>query len=65
LGQFESAIADFNAALRLNPQLASSLYGRGLARQRSGNAAAGQADIVAATQAKQNIAEDYISYGVR
>ncbi len=29
LGQFDNAIADYDAALNVNPQLASSRYGRG------------------------------------
>ena len=32
----KNAIADFDAALKINPRLTSSLYGRGLAKQRNG-----------------------------
>ena len=32
MGQFNSAIQDYNSALRIEPKMASALYGRGLAR---------------------------------
>jgi hypothetical protein len=34
MGQWDWAIDDYNAALRINPMLTSSLYGRGLAKPR-------------------------------
>jgi tetratricopeptide (TPR) repeat protein len=49
-GQFDKAIADYDVALKTNPRLAGALYGRGLARLRSGDTAAGNADI---TEAKE------------
>ncbi len=57
--------ADFDAALRLNPKLASSLYGRGVARQRSGSAAAGDRDLQAAKAIDPNIANEFQSYGIK
>ena len=42
------AIDDYDAALKLNPKQASSLYGRGIAKLRSGSSAAGNSDIAAA-----------------
>jgi tetratricopeptide (TPR) repeat protein len=63
IGQNKSAISDFDAALRL--KLASSLYGRGLARQRSGAGAAGERDIAAARAIDPNIASEFASYGIR
>jgi tetratricopeptide (TPR) repeat protein len=47
LGRFDDAIAAYDAALKLKPQLAPSLYGRGLAKQRRCNCDAGDADIKA------------------
>ena len=44
-GQWDAAIADYNAALRLNPKLASSLYGRGLAKLKNGDTNGGNADM--------------------
>jgi tetratricopeptide (TPR) repeat protein len=48
LGRLEDAIADYDAALTLQPKLAFSLYGRGVAKLRAGRKAEGQADIDAA-----------------
>jgi Flp pilus assembly protein TadD len=64
-GQTANAISDFDAALRLNSKLASSLYGRGLARQRSGNAAAGDRDLAQAKAIDPNIANEFVSFGIR
>jgi hypothetical protein len=50
-GQWDLAIADFN------PKLASSLYGRGVAKQRKGDSAGAKTDIAAAQAINQNIAD--------
>ena len=44
----DAAVADFGAALKLQPKDAWSLYGRGVAEQRKGDRAEGDADIAAA-----------------
>ena len=51
-------------ALGRNPKLASSLYGRGLAKLEKGDAAGGEADIAAAKAIQANIAEEFARYGV-
>ena len=48
LGELDNAIADYDAALKLNPKLAASLYGRGLAKLKKGDTGGGNADITAA-----------------
>jgi hypothetical protein len=67
LGLYKKAIADYTAALsRLSgPQRASSLYGRGIARRRSGNAAGAKSDIDAAKIIKPNIGGEFASYGIQ
>jgi len=52
LGAFDKAIADFDAALRLNPGLANSLYGRGVAKIKKGEQTSGNTDLVAAKAIK-------------
>jgi tetratricopeptide (TPR) repeat protein len=47
IGQYDRAIADYTAALRLSPRIGWSLYGRGLARRHKNDPSA-QADIDAA-----------------
>ncbi len=63
-GRFDAAIADYDAALRIE-STSHSLYGRGLARQRKGDQAGGAADIAAAKAIQADIAEKFVSYGVR
>jgi tetratricopeptide (TPR) repeat protein/predicted aspartyl protease len=63
-GRYDKAIADYDAALALNPQSAWSLYGRGVAKQHLGQAAVGQADIAAATALFPKIAEEAASHGI-
>jgi tetratricopeptide (TPR) repeat protein len=61
---YDKAIADYDAALRLQPKIVWSLYGRGLARQRKGMTAQAQADIAAATALEPTIATTAAKYGV-
>ncbi|MDU6140905.1 MAG: hypothetical protein E6645_37630, partial [Bradyrhizobium sp.] len=64
-GATKNAIADFDAALKINPRLTSSLYGRGLAKQRNGAAQEGALDIANAKAIDPNIVREFESYGVR
>jgi tetratricopeptide (TPR) repeat protein len=48
LGRWEAAIADYDAALAIDPKKAASLYGRGLAKKQKGDVAGGDNDIAAA-----------------
>jgi tetratricopeptide (TPR) repeat protein len=48
LGQLQAAIDDYDAALGMQPKLAWSLYGRGLAKKRLARTSEGEADIRAA-----------------
>ena len=65
LDRLDDAIADYDTALRLKPKLAGSLYGRGLAKQRKGDQAGGEADIAAAKAIKADIAEEFAKWGVQ
>jgi hypothetical protein len=65
MGQWGSAIDDYNEALQFNPKLASSLYGRGLAKLKKGDTTGGDADIAAAKAIEANIAADFARYGVQ
>lgn len=62
--QFDAAVSDFDAALRIEPQLAFALYGRGLARIKNEDAA-GENDIAAAKAIQVDIAEEYARYGIQ
>ena len=65
LGEFDKAITDYNAVLKFNPQQAGSLYGRGLAKQKKGDSAGGDADIMAAKAIRADIVEEFARYGVK
>ena len=65
LGEFDQAIADYNAVLTLNPKKGMSLYGRGLAKQKKGDKTGGDADIAAAKAIRVGIAEEFAQYGVK
>ncbi len=64
LGEYDKAIKDYNAVLAANPRVASSLYGRGIAKLRSDDTAGGSADIEAAKTVDPRIAEEFARYGV-
>jgi tetratricopeptide (TPR) repeat protein len=56
LGEYDAAIADYDAALAITPRSAISLFGRGVARRARGDVAQGDADISAAKSIEANIA---------
>ena len=62
--EFALAVADYDAALKERPKLASSLYGRGIAKLRLGQAADGRADLARASRIEPGIAETYAKRGV-
>jgi tetratricopeptide (TPR) repeat protein len=65
LGRFDSAMADYNAVLNAIPNFPGSLFGRGIAKRRKGDAAGGDADVAAAKALKPDIVEEYSKYGVK
>ncbi len=65
LNDLDRAIADYDAALQRNPKLVDSLYGRGIAKQKKGDSAGGNADITAAKSMNEKIAEKFSDYGVK
>ena len=72
LGAFDRAIADYGAAFAKHDDLpygrvvgADSLYGRGVAKLRSGDRAAGEADMAAAKAIQGDLATVYAGYGVK
>src|SRR5882672_7745009 len=61
---FDAAVSDYDAALRIEPNVAFALYGRGLARIKNEDAA-GENDIEAAKAIQADIAEEYARYGIQ
>ncbi|MCZ3349639.1 tetratricopeptide repeat protein, partial [Acinetobacter baumannii] len=64
-GELGAAIDDYSSALRIDPRLASALYGRGLAKLKQGDRAGGNIDIAAAKAIQGSIADDFTRYGVQ
>lgn len=65
MGNYAAAIADATAALNANPKVAGSLYVRGLAKLKSGDATGGDADIAQAKQLDPSVADRYAGYSVK
>jgi tetratricopeptide (TPR) repeat protein len=63
--QHEKAIADFDAALKINPNNSVVLFARGLAKSRMGHQAAGEADFARAKRMQSNVAELLARHGVK
>lgn len=67
LGQFDKALADYDAAFSLTkiPDHADWLYVRGVTKLRKGDTTGGNADIAKAKTIKADIAEEYATYGIK
>jgi tetratricopeptide (TPR) repeat protein len=64
-GELAAAIADYDAALAKAAKVPTSLYGRGLARRRSGNVKDGDSDLAAARKLDAKIDELFAGYGLK
>jgi tetratricopeptide (TPR) repeat protein/predicted aspartyl protease len=64
LGAHAKAIDDYDEALDLQPKDASSLYGRGLARLRQGQAEEGEQDLAAALAIDAEVATQFTALGL-
>ena len=65
MGKFVQAIADYDAALNIDPKIAHSRYGRGLAKLRLNDAEGGKADIVAAKDINEELDKIFERFGVQ
>jgi tetratricopeptide (TPR) repeat protein len=64
MGRYREAITDYDYALQRSPNLASALYGRGVAQIRTGNVEGGRADIAAAERARPDVAARFARLGI-
>ena len=64
LGEYDRAITDYDAELKIDPKYAGSLYGRGIAKLKKGDST-GNADINSAKAIQSDIAEEFAGYGVK
>jgi tetratricopeptide (TPR) repeat protein len=67
LGQFDKALADYDAAFALTKTSdhADWLYVRGVTKLKKGDTAGGNTDITSAKAIKADIADEYASYGIK
>ena len=63
LGDYDKAITDFDAAIRLNPETAINYLDRGLAKEALGEKSAAKADFEAAARRNGDLAKDYYKEG--
>lgn len=63
-GEYNRAIADYDAALVKRPDMGWSLYGRGVAKLKSGDKPGGEADLAAAAQVAPKLAKHAKDYGI-
>lgn len=63
--KFADAVQRYDAVLKIRPNQAASLYGRGLAKLRAGDKPGGDADLAAAVKLSATVAEPFAEAGVR
>ena len=63
-GRNEDAINDYGAALQINPKLAPSLYGRGVAKLRLGDVEGAKADLFLAETLRPGTRAEYSAFGL-
>jgi tetratricopeptide (TPR) repeat protein len=64
LGRLDEAIEGYDAALKANPHEFNSLYGRGVAELRKGDAVKGRADLEAARAISAAVDNMFVVYGL-
>jgi tetratricopeptide (TPR) repeat protein/predicted aspartyl protease len=64
LGDYDKSIGDYDAALKINPQMPMALYGRGVAKIKKNRVADGEADIANAEKIAPKIAEQFKTIGI-
>jgi len=64
MGDYDKSISDFDASLKLSPNDAWALYGRGIAKMHKNRAAEGEADVASAVKIRPAIAESYKKRGI-
>lgn len=64
-GRLDDAMKDLNAALAIEPELAPTLFMRGIVAARQGNAAASSSDLAAARMLTPSVDRYYARYGLK
>jgi lipoprotein NlpI len=64
LGDFDSAIVDYDRCIEGQPNNASFLFGRGIAKLRAGNSTGANEDLASAKALDPRIAQAFAAYGI-
>ena len=64
MGEWDGAIRDCDAILRIDPRAADSLFERGISKLRKGDTAGGDADIVASKARDPMVEKVFAGYGI-
>jgi tetratricopeptide (TPR) repeat protein len=64
LGDYDKSIGNYDAALKLRPKNAWTLYGRGLAKLKKNSRSDGEADIAEAVKLAPGVADAYKRMGL-
>ena len=64
LGDYDRSISGYDAALKIRPKTAWTLYGRGLAKLKKNDRSGGEADIAEAVAIAPGVAETYKKMGL-
>jgi tetratricopeptide (TPR) repeat protein/predicted aspartyl protease len=64
MGDYDKAIEDYDAALKVNPKNAGALYGRGIAKVKKNKTTEGEADMAEAVKIAPGIADAYKRAGL-
>ena len=64
LGDYDKAIADYDESLKLAPNNAAAMYGRGVAKIRKQKTADGEADLARATALSSTVADEFKRHGI-
>jgi len=64
LADYDKSIGDYDAALKIRPKNAWTLYGRGLAKMKKNNRSEGEADIAEAVKIAPGVADAYKRMGL-
>jgi len=63
-GHFSDAAADADTAFKLNPNSASALYLRGMAKRKLGDMAGGDADLASAKAMQADVIDNFKNFGM-
>jgi tetratricopeptide (TPR) repeat protein/predicted aspartyl protease len=64
LGDLKNAVHDYDTALQIDPKIATSLYGRGLAELREGQKTQGEADLAAGEKVYGGVGKIFANMGL-